>query len=79
MGMVLEDAMEPFTDELLYHYDFGDGWRVRITASDDCPDLVESGRISQKELIRQTSSAGRNIGRFSLRVTAKCSLTISGA
>ena len=40
----------PFTDELLYKYDFGDGWKIRITASENCPDLVESGRITQKAL-----------------------------
>lgn len=42
----------PFTDVLLYHYDFGDDWKVRITASENCPDLVESGRITQAELDR---------------------------
>ena len=40
----------PVTDVLLYNYDFGDDWKVRITASDNCPDLVESGRITQAEL-----------------------------
>ncbi len=43
---------EPVTDVLLYNYDFGDNWRIRITASENCPDLVESGRISQAELDR---------------------------
>lgn len=40
----------PVTDVLLYNYDFGDDWEVRITASANCPDLVESGRITQAEL-----------------------------
>ena len=42
----------PVTDVLLYNYDFGDNWKIRITASENCPDLVESGRISQTELDR---------------------------
>ena len=40
------------TDVLLYNYDFGDDWNIRITASENCTDLVESGRISQTELDR---------------------------
>ena len=42
----------PVTDEILYSYDFGDNWHVRITASENCADLVESGRITQAELDR---------------------------
>lgn len=42
----------PVTDTLLYNYDFGDNWKIRITASENCPDLVESGRITQTELDR---------------------------
>ena len=42
----------PVTDVLLYNYDFGDNWKVRITASENCPDLIESGRITQSELDR---------------------------
>lgn len=38
----------PFTDVLYYHYDFGDDWTVRITASWNCEDLMEL--ISQDEL-----------------------------
>lgn len=37
-----------FTDVLYYHYDFGDDWTVRITASWNCEDLMEL--ISQDEL-----------------------------
>ena len=40
----------PITDVLYYNYDFGDNWMVKITASENCPDLVESGRITQLEL-----------------------------
>ena len=42
----------PCTDTLLYEYDFGDGWCIKITASENCPDLVESGRVTQLELDR---------------------------
>lgn len=42
----------PVTDVLLYNYDFGDNWKIRITASENCPDLVTSGRISQSALDR---------------------------
>lgn len=42
----------PVTDVILYSYDFGDNWHVRITASENCADLVESGRITQAELDR---------------------------
>ncbi|MDD3339256.1 MAG: hypothetical protein PHS82_10420, partial [Lachnospiraceae bacterium] len=34
---------------LLYEYDFGDGWCVRITSS-DVDDLIESERITREEL-----------------------------
>lgn len=42
----------PVTDTLLYNYDFGDNWKLKITASENCTDLVESGRITQAELDR---------------------------
>ena len=42
----------PVTDVLLYNYDFGDNWKIRITASENCPDLIDSGRITQSELDR---------------------------
>lgn len=42
----------PVTDTLYYNYDFGDNWILKITASENCPDLVESGRITQSELDR---------------------------
>lgn len=42
----------PVTDTLIYSYDFGDNWKIRITASENCVDLVESGRITQAELDR---------------------------
>lgn len=42
--------MGSLTDELFYSYDFGDGWKVRITASFGAADLIESGRVTQDEL-----------------------------
>ena len=44
--------LTPVTDVLLYRYDFGDSWRIKITTSDNCVDLVVSGRITQAELDR---------------------------
>ena len=46
----LQPLAGPITDVLYYNYDFGDNWKVRITASENCPDLVESGKITQLEL-----------------------------
>ena len=40
------------TGTLFYRYDLGDNWTIRITASENCPDLVKSGRITQAELDR---------------------------
>lgn len=40
----------PITDVLIYSYDFGDNWKIKITASENCSDLVESGRITQTSL-----------------------------
>lgn len=41
-----------FTDTLIYKYDFGDDWKVRITASQSADDLIESGRLTQTKLDR---------------------------
>ena len=38
----------PFTDVLYYTYDFGDDWKVRITASWNCTDLMD--QLTQTEL-----------------------------
>ena len=48
----LQVPIKAVTDTLLYNYDFGDNWKVRITASENCMDLVETGRITQSELDR---------------------------
>ncbi len=44
------------TDTLLYEYDYGDGWLVRITAPENYADLVEQGRITEQELARAFST-----------------------
>ena len=38
------------TDALYYFYDFGDGWRIRITGSYDVCDLVEAGRVTEHQI-----------------------------
>lgn len=40
----------PVTDTILYTYNFMNRWKIKITASENCKDLVESGRITQAEL-----------------------------
>jgi hypothetical protein len=40
------------TDSIYYNYDFGDNWTIKITAMDDCRDLVEQGRITQEQIDR---------------------------
>ena len=46
----LQPIIGPLTDTLYFNYDFGDNWYVKITGSFGASDLVESGRITQKEL-----------------------------
>ena len=46
-----------FTDELLYEYDFGDNWQIRITGSRNCTDLVEKGKITQDMLDKSNIKA----------------------
>lgn len=46
-----------FTDELFYQYDFGDNWKIRITASRNCTDLVKSGKITQDMLDKSNIKA----------------------
>ena len=40
----------PITDTINYYYDFGDGWRIKITVMNDCRNLVKEGRISQEQI-----------------------------
>lgn len=40
----------PVADHILYNYDFGDDWCVRISGSHNCVDLVKQGRVKQEEI-----------------------------
>lgn len=40
----------PVTNELIYQYDFGDNWTVKITKHEDCSDLVQQNLVDQEEL-----------------------------
>lgn len=42
----------PVTETLFYCYDYITKWKIKITASENCQDLVESGRVTQSELDR---------------------------
>lgn len=44
------DEWFPVTKELLYNYDFGDDWVVKITKPHDCEDLLEQNRLGEDEL-----------------------------
>ena len=46
----IQPMINPPTDVLYYYYDYGDGWKIRITGSYDACDLVKQGRIKQEEL-----------------------------
>lgn len=41
----------PVASELIYNYDFGDDWTVKITKYKDCEDLLNCNAISNDELI----------------------------
>lgn len=43
---------QAITDTIYYNYDYGDNWVIRITAMDDCVDLVDQGRITQEQIDR---------------------------
>ncbi|GAB2318700.1 hypothetical protein IRB23SM22_09580 [Alkalibacterium sp. s-m-22] len=40
----------PVADELFYEYDFGDGWRVRITKRKSCEELLRSHLVTVQEI-----------------------------
>ena len=40
----IQPVVQCCTDVLLYEYDFGDGWQVKITADEDCCRLIRNGR-----------------------------------
>lgn len=44
------DNLFPVTKELIYNYDFGDNWIIKITKYKDCQDLIKENLISKYEL-----------------------------
>ena len=52
-----EISVKPFTDMLVYIYDYGDNWHFKITGSRGCSDLVEEGVITKAELDRRIEKA----------------------
>lgn len=49
-----QPKLQTLTDTLYYHYDLGDDWYVKLTASAGALDLIEDGRVSQEELEEAT-------------------------
>lgn len=49
-----QPKLQTLTDTLYYHYDFGEDWYVKISASAGALDLIETGRVSQDELEKAT-------------------------
>ncbi len=47
---VISKELFPVTKELIYNYDFGDNWTVRITKYNDCEDLLKHNIIDEHEL-----------------------------
>ena len=52
-----EIGVKPFTDTLVYIYDYGDNWHFKITGSRGCSDLVEEGVITKAELDKSIEKA----------------------
>ncbi len=46
-----EDKVLPITKELIYNYDFGDNWIVKITIKNNCEDLLANGAVSVEEIM----------------------------
>ena len=44
------EELFPVTKELIYNYDFGDNWIVKITKYKDCEDLLKNNIIDEYEL-----------------------------
>ncbi len=47
---IASKGLFPVTKELIYNYDFGDNWIVRITKYKDCEDLLKQNIIDEYEL-----------------------------
>lgn len=46
----IQPAITCCTDELYYEYDYGDGWTVKITAREDCDELIRSKRVTAEQV-----------------------------
>nr|WP_300002541.1 hypothetical protein [Tissierella sp.] len=44
------EELFPVTKELIYNYDFGDNWIIKITKYKDCEDLLKQNMIDEYEL-----------------------------
>lgn len=47
---IASEGSFPVTKELIYNYDFGDDWTIRITKHKDCEDLLNQNIIGEGEL-----------------------------
>ena len=47
----VQPCIKGLTDELIYSYDFGDDWKVRVTKNTGAEDLIESGRLNREEYV----------------------------
>lgn len=52
----LQPVIPCCTDELYYEYDYGDSWLVKITAWEDCEELIRSKRVTADEVERAVST-----------------------
>lgn len=48
-----EEEVLPVTKEIIYNYDFGDNWIVKITKKSDSEDLQTSGAVSEEEIMEE--------------------------
>ncbi|WP_084502868.1 IS1096 element passenger TnpR family protein [Proteocatella sphenisci] len=44
------EGISHVTEELIYNYDFGDNWKIKITKYKDCEDLLKNNIIDEYEL-----------------------------
>ena len=49
--VLTDEKVVPVTNEIIYNYDFGDNWIVKITKKSDCEDLLKSGVVSEEEIM----------------------------
>lgn len=48
--IIAPNSLFPITNELIYNYDFGDNWIVKITKYMDCEDLIDKNINDEYEL-----------------------------